>query len=67
MSVYESASKTSVESKGDLITGPWTEPVEQGGENYWRCADCGHESLRRGDLKRPTFHATTCKGSEVEA
>lgn len=47
-----------------LITGPWTEPGDQGGLNYFKCADCGRESLRRGDLQRPAFHAETCAGSE---
>lgn len=42
------------------ITGPWTEPIEQGGANYWGCSDCGRESLRRGDLERSEFHAEEC-------
>ncbi|ADJ17186.1 hypothetical protein [Halalkalicoccus jeotgali] len=42
------------------ITGPWTEPAEQGGAEYWRCEDCGRESLRRGDVERSEFHAEEC-------
>lgn len=44
-----------------LITGPWTEPLEQGGKQYWRCADCGRESVREGDLRRARFHPTNCE------
>lgn len=47
-----------------LITGPWTEPADQGGANYSKCADCGRESLRRGDLERAAFHADACDGSQ---
>lgn len=53
-----------VTTTGQLITGPWTEPIEQGGENYYRCSDCDRESLRRGDLEHPEFHAVECVGSE---
>jgi hypothetical protein len=42
------------------ITGPWTEPAEQGSAEYWRCEDCGRESLRRGDVERSEFHAEGC-------
>ena len=42
------------------ITGPWTEPVGQGGANYWGCSDCECESLRRGDLETSAFHASGC-------
>ena len=49
----------------DLIEGPFIEPVEQGGASYYRCADCGRESLRRGDLKRDGFHADGCAAGET--
>lgn len=42
------------------ITGPWTEPADQGGANYWKCSECGRESLRRGDLEDSAFHASGC-------
>lgn len=51
-----------VEPRARLITGPWTEPADQGGLSYYRCADCGRESLRRGDLERSAFHAEGCAG-----
>jgi hypothetical protein len=38
-----------------LITGPHLEPPEQGGATYYRCEDCGRESLRRGDVERLSF------------
>lgn len=28
--------------------------------DYWRCGDCGRESLRRGALERSEFHAEGC-------
>jgi hypothetical protein len=43
-----------------LITGPHLEPPEQGGATYYRCEDCGRESLRRGDVERSEFHAEGC-------
>ncbi|WP_245634141.1 hypothetical protein [Halalkalicoccus paucihalophilus] len=42
------------------ITGPYTEPAEQGGVEYWRCKDYGRESLRRGDVEHSAFHAEEC-------
>ncbi|ADJ16803.1 hypothetical protein HacjB3_19303 (plasmid) [Halalkalicoccus jeotgali B3] len=42
------------------ITGPHLEPPEQGGATYYRCEDCGRESLRRGDVERSEFHAEGC-------
>ncbi|WP_122090870.1 hypothetical protein [Halalkalicoccus subterraneus] len=49
-----------------VITGPWTEPAEQGGTDYWRCEDCGRESLRRSDLERSKFHAEECVFDEAK-
>lgn len=48
----------------ELITGPFVEPIEQGGASYWKCADCGRESIRRIDLEHPAFHASGCAGAE---
>ncbi|WP_245998617.1 hypothetical protein [Halalkalicoccus subterraneus] len=42
------------------ITGPWTEPADQGGANYWECSGCGRESLCRGDLEDSAFHSSGC-------
>jgi hypothetical protein len=42
------------------ITGPYTEPTEQGSAEYWRCEDYRRESLRRGDVEHSAFHAEEC-------
>lgn len=42
------------------ITGPHLESPEQGGATYYRCEDCGRESLRRGDVERSEFHTEEC-------
>ncbi|MDL5363911.1 hypothetical protein [Halalkalicoccus sp. NIPERK01] len=42
------------------ITGPHLEPPEQGGATYYRCEDCGRESLRHRDVERSEFHADGC-------
>ena len=48
------------DDKEARITVPHLEPPEQGGATYYRCEDCGRESLRRGDLERSQFHAEGC-------
>ena len=42
------------------ITGPHLELPEQGGTTYYRCGNCGRESLRRGDVEHSEFHAEGC-------
>jgi hypothetical protein len=47
------------------ITGPHMEPAElSNATTYWRCEDCGYESVRESDLDRASFHAEGCAGSE---
>ena len=48
------------DDKEARITGPHLEPTEQGGTTYYRCEDCGRESLRRGDVEYSEFHAEEC-------
>ena len=48
----------------ELITGPHMEPAAvANATTYWRCEDCGRESIRRGDLERPAFHVEGCRGA----
>ena len=47
------------------ITGPHIEPPElSNATTYWRCEDCGRESIRERDLYRVSFHAEGCAGHE---
>jgi hypothetical protein len=47
------------------ITGPHMEPAEiSNATTFWRCEDCGRESIREQDVYRPAFHAEGCAGSE---
>lgn len=46
------------------ITGPHMEPPElSNATTYWRCEDCGYESIREKDLYRATFHADGCENA----
>ena len=43
------------------ITGPHMEPAElSNATTFWRCEDCGYESIRKQDTERTTFHAVGC-------
>jgi hypothetical protein len=43
------------------ITGPHMEPSElSNATTYWRCEDCGRESIREKDIERAAFHAAGC-------
>ena len=69
MSVYEPPTQTAVESADDepTITGPHMEPAEiSNATTYWRCSECGYESVREKDLYRASFHAADCAHSEGE-
>lgn len=47
------------------ITGPHMEPPEvANATTYWRCEDCGRESIHKQDTQRPAFHAEGCAGRE---
>jgi hypothetical protein len=49
------------------ITGPHMEPPEVSNmTTYWRCEDCGRESIREPDVSRPAFHADDCAGSGID-
>lgn len=73
MSTYdttaENATDTDPESTTEHepeITGPHFEPPEvSNATTYWRCEDCGYESINEDDLSRASFHADDCAGSEV--
>ncbi|WP_122088645.1 hypothetical protein [Halalkalicoccus subterraneus] len=54
------ATESPTQDDETLITGPHLEPPEQGGATYYRCEDCGRESLRRGDVECSEFHAEEC-------
>jgi hypothetical protein len=44
-----------------VITGPHMEPPEvANATTFWRCEDCGHESVRKQDTDRAAFHAPGC-------
>ena len=48
-----------------VITGPHMEPPEvSNATTFWRCSECGRESIREQDVYRTTFHAEGCAGSE---
>ena len=72
MSVYEPATETAVESNDKntdpKITGPhWEDPdLVVNATTYWRCSECGYESIREKDLYRASFHAPDCAHSEGE-
>jgi hypothetical protein len=43
------------------ITGPHMEPAElSNATTYWRCEDCGRESIHKRDTERAAFHAAGC-------
>lgn len=64
MSTKPIQSKECIDDHDDLITGPHMEPAAvANATTYWRCGDCGRESIRRGDLERPAFHAEECHGA----
>ena len=75
MSAYhtaaENATETAVESTENNpdVTGPHSacDPhgIEPDHYTYWRCSECGYESVREQDLYRASFHADDCAGSEV--
>ena len=70
MSVYDPTTETAVESNDKNndpeITGPhWEDPdLVANTTTYWRCEDCGYESIREKDLDRASFHVAGCVGSE---
>jgi hypothetical protein len=77
MSVYNTTAEnatetdTAVESNTNHndpeITGPHFEPPElTNATTYWRCSDCGYESVHEKDLYRASFHAAGCAHSEGE-
>jgi hypothetical protein len=33
---------------------------------YWRCHDCGYESIYKHDLYRARFHADDCAHNEAD-
>jgi hypothetical protein len=75
MSVYDTTAEnatetdTAVESNKNNpeITGPHMEPPEvANATTYWRCSECGYESVREKDLYRASFHAPDCAHSEGE-
>jgi hypothetical protein len=70
MSVYDPTTETAVEStdknNDPVITGPhWEDPdLVANATTYWRCSECGYESIREKDLDRASFHAEGCAGHE---
>lgn len=70
MSVYDPTTETAVESTTENtdaeITGPhWEDPdLVANATTYWRCSDCGYESVREKDLYRASFHAPDCANGE---
>ena len=75
MSIYDTTAEnatetdTAVEStkNNPEITGPHMEPPElSNATTYWRCSECGYESVREKDLYRASFHAPDCSHSEGE-
>lgn len=44
-----------------VISGPHMEPAElSNATTFWRCEDCGRESIRKQDTERAAFHAAGC-------
>jgi hypothetical protein len=79
MSVYDTTAENATETDTDAasttnhtaekpaITGPHMEPPElTNATTYWRCSECGNESVREKDLYRASFHADDCAHSEGE-
>lgn len=78
MSAYDITAENATETDTDAesttnqtaeepeITGPHTEPPEvSNATTYWRCSECGYESIHEQDLYCASFHADDCVGSEV--
>lgn len=55
------ATETFTQDDETLIAGPHLELPEQGGATYYRCEDCGCESLRYGNVEGSEFHAEGCE------
>jgi rubrerythrin len=77
MSVYDTTAQNATENdaattidqtdEDPKITGPHFEPPEvANATTYWRCSECGYESVREKDLYRASFHAADCAHSEGE-
>ena len=75
MSAYDTTAENATETEADTavessknnpeITGPHFEPPElTNATTYWRCSECGYESVREKDLHRASFHAPDCSHSE---
>lgn len=59
---------TGTTKSGPSITGPHMEPPEiSNATTYWRCEDCGGESVREKDLYRTGFHAEGCPGAKEDS
>ena len=77
MSAYDTTAENATETDTDAvsttnhtddspaITGPHFEPPEiSNATTYWRCSECGYESIHEKDLYRASFHAPDCAHSE---
>ena len=62
----DNESTTSHDTANSEITGPHMEPPElSNATTYWRCSECGYESIYEHDLFRASFHAHDCAHSEA--
>jgi hypothetical protein len=63
----DNESTTTHNTDNPEITGPHMEPPEvRNATIYWRCAECGYESIYEHDLSRTSFHADDCAHSEAD-